>query len=476
MLSGISNLKVSNITCDSRAVRKGGLFIAVRGYDSDGHKFIKDAIRSGAKAIVCEKDFKCPKGVKKILVRDTRLAAPAMAADFYGHPSKKLKTVGVTGTNGKTTVTYLIESIIKQSGKEAGVIGTINYRMKDTLTPAKNTTPGPVELQSILAEMLKNGVRYAVMEVSSHSLDQHRVDGVRFDVAIFTNLTREHLDYHGTVGNYLKAKAAIFFALKENGIAVLNCDDEKIASLKRSIKKKVITYGVRKGALVRAIDIRLSMDRSRFTVSTPKGRLRINARLVGMHNVSNILSAIAAGIALGIRTSAIRKGIEAVSCVPGRLEDVCSGQPFRVLVDYAHTDDALFNVLNVLRQLAAPQKNIITVFGCGGNRDRSKRPRMGKVTCRFSDHVVITSDNPRFEDPNAIIDEIEAGIRGKFDNYTVEPDRRSAIEKALNMAGEGDIVIIAGKGHEDYQIVKGKVLPFDDRVVAREILSRVNSG
>lgn len=468
MIPRVRSLKVGSVTCDSRELLKGGLFIAVRGHDINGYKFIGDAINKGAKAIVAEEDFECPKEVRKILVKDTRLAASAIAADFYGNPSKKLKVVGVTGTNGKTTITYLVESIIKKSGKEAGVIGTINYRIKGAPIPAKNTTPGPLELQSILAEMLKKRLKFGVMEVSSHSLDQHRVDNVWFDVAIFANLTREHLDYHKTIDGYFKAKAILFKKLKEKGVAVLNNDDRKVVSLKRIIKNKVITYGVKKDAMVRATDIRLSLDGSRFSVGTPEGRIEVAAKLVGMHNVSNILAAIAAGIALGIKFSIIKKGVEAVSCVPGRLESVNLGQPFKILVDYAHTDDALFNVLNALRQLA--KKKIITVFGCGGNRDRSKRPRMGEVACRFSDRVIVTSDNPRFEDPHAIIKEIEAGIKGKFVNYDIEPDRRSAIEKALNMAEEGDIVVIAGKGHEDYQIVKGKFLPFDDRVVAAEIL------
>lgn len=473
IISFVKGAKLKGVTCDSREVQKGGLFVAVRGHDIDGHGFIGDAVRKGAKAIVAEKDFDCPGGVRKILVKDTRLAASAIAADFFGQPSKKLKMIGVTGTNGKTTITYLMESIIKENGKECGVIGTINYRLKGRLVPAKNTTPGPFELQPILAEMLKKGVRYAVMEVSSHSLEQHRVDDVWFDAAIFTNLTREHLDYHNTLESYFGAKASLFKKLKTKGTAVLNADDKKVLSLKRNMRNKVITYGVKKGAMVRAADIRLSLDGSRFMVDTPKGRIVIGTKLVGRHNVSNILAAIAAGIALGVKLSTIRKGIEAVSHVPGRLENVDVGQPFKVLVDYAHTDDALFNILSALRQVAG--KRVITVFGCGGNRDRSKRPRMGKVACRFSDHVIVTTDNPRFEDPRAIIGEIEAGIAGKFSNYIIEPDRSAAIEKALNSAVEGDIVVIAGKGHENYQIVRDRVLSFDDRVVAMRVLSRMEA-
>ena len=467
---GTRKINIRGAATDSRGVRKGGLFIAVKGHDLDGHKFIPKAIANGAKAVVCEDDFDCPENVVKILVKDSRLIAPQVAADIYGHPSEKLKMVGVTGTNGKTTITYLVESIVKASGSQAGVIGTINYRIKGKVVPAKNTTPGPMELQAMLADMVKRKVRYAVMEVSSHSLDQRRVDCVEFDAAIFTNLTSEHLDYHRTVDNYFRTKASIFKKLKRKGVAVINNDDRRVARLAKGIKNRVITYGINRASDVGAGDIRISIDGSSFTLRTPNGKTGIDTKLVGMHNVSNILAGAAAAIGLGIGLDAVKKGVEALECVPGRLEDVDSGRGFRVLVDYAHTEDALLNVLGLVRQVA--KRNIITVFGCGGNRDRSKRPRMGKVACRLSDRVIITSDNPRFEEPLGIIGEIEAGIRDNFSNYQIEPDRQSAIESALKIASEGDIVIIAGKGHEDYQIVKDKILPFDDRAVVREILGR----
>ena len=467
---GKRKMDISSVTTDSRSARKGGLFIAVKGYDIDGHKFIPDAIAGGAKVIVCEDDFDCPEGVEKILVKDSRAAVPVIAADFYGHPSRKLKMIGVTGTNGKTTITYLIENIVKASGAEAGVIGTINYRIKGHVIPAKNTTPGPMELQAMLAEMVKRKVRYAVMEVSSHSLDQGRVDCVEFDAAIFTNITSEHLDYHKTIDNYFKAKASLFGKLKKGGVAVLNNDDARVARLAGSIKGRVITYGIKRKSDMSADDIRISIDGSRFIANTPRGKIKIDTSLIGMHNISNILASVAAAIGLGIKLDAIKKGVEALSCVPGRLDYVNPGQGFKIFVDYAHTEDALLNVLNLVRQVA--RKNIITVFGCGGNRDRAKRPRMGEVACRLSNRVVITSDNPRFEDPLRIIGEIESGVKNDFSNYDIEPDRHSAIERALKLASEGDIVIIAGKGHENYQIVKGKALPFDDRVVVREILKK----
>lgn len=469
--AGISGLSIKSVSCDSRSVGPGGLFVAVRGYSQDGHKFIDTAIKNGAKVIVAEDDFIAPEGIVKILTNDTRSALVVIADNFYGHPSMKLKMVGITGTNGKTTITYIIESIVRSSGKHAGVIGTINYRLKGKVLPSKNTTPGPLELQAILSEMARGGIGYSVMEVSSHSLDQGRVDRVLFDVGIFTNITSDHMDYHKTKSNYFKAKKKLFNKLKKAGTAVLNADDRKVASLKRSLRKKVVTYGIKNKADVSARDVKLSMHGTSFTVRTSKGEFAIRTKLIGMHNVSNILASVAAALSLGIKKDAIVKGVEAVSSVPGRLEGVDAGQPFKVFVDYAHTEDALYNILSLLRRVA--RNRIVTVFGCGGNRDRTKRPLMGRVACEFSDHVIITSDNPRFEEPRSIIEEIELGVKGTFSNYDVVSDRREAIGKALRSAAKDDIVVIAGKGHEDYQIIKDKVMPFDDREVARNILKTI---
>ncbi|MDD5422112.1 MAG: UDP-N-acetylmuramoyl-L-alanyl-D-glutamate--2,6-diaminopimelate ligase [Candidatus Omnitrophica bacterium] len=464
----ISGLDIGKVACDSRSVDKGGLFVAVRGYSVNGSRYINEAVNKGAAVIVAEEDFNAPKKVKKILIYDTRSSLPIIAGNFYNHPSKKLKTIGVTGTNGKTTITYIMENIVKVGGKGAGVIGTVNYRMNKKVLPSKNTTPGPLELQSMLSDMMKCGLSHAVMEVSSHALDQNRVDCVSFDAGIFTNITREHLDYHKTVDNYFKAKSKLFDRLKDDGAAILNSDDRKVASLRSAIKNRVVTYGIKKDADVIAKDIGLSLNGSVFTARTPKGNLKVRSKLMGMHNISNILAAVAASLALGIDPDAIIKGVESTISVPGRLEPVDEGQPFKVLVDYAHTEDALSNVLSLLKK-TAPEK-IITVFGCGGNRDAQKRPFMGRVACRLSDYVVITSDNPRFEEPSAIIGEIEEGVKKEFENYDVIVDRRKAIEKAIRKASAGDIVIIAGKGHENCQIVKDKVYPFDDREIAREIL------
>jgi UDP-N-acetylmuramyl-tripeptide synthetase len=464
----ISCLDIGNVTCDSRMAGKGDLFIAVRGHSLNGAHFINEAAKKGARVIIAEEDFEPVNGVSKILVHDTRASLPVIAGNFYGHASKKLKTVGVTGTNGKTTITYILENIINRSGGGTGVIGTINYRLKSRTVPSKNTTPGPIELESMLAEMIEGGLSHAVMEVSSHALDQNRVGGISFDVGIFTNLSGEHLDYHATIENYFRAKVRLFDHLKENGTAILNADDKRVLSLRSSVKSNVITYGVKKEADVKAEDITTSLEGSSLKARTPKGDMAISTRLVGIHNISNILASIAASIALGIDAKSIIDGVAAASSVPGRMERVDAGQPFKVFVDYAHTEDALLNILSLLRKTDA--NRIITVFGCGGNRDKLKRPLMGRAACRLSDHVVITSDNPRFEEPQAIIKDIEKGVNKEFTNYDIVIDRRKAIERALKLASHGDIVVIAGKGHENYQIVKDKVLNFDDRKIAREVM------
>jgi UDP-N-acetylmuramyl-tripeptide synthetase len=340
--------------------------------------------------------------------------------------------------------------------------------MMGKVMPSGNTTPGPVKLLSMLSEMVKKGAGSVIMEVSSHSLDQHRVDGVSFDSAIFTNISSEHLDYHKTIDDYFKAKRLIFKRLKESGVAVINNDDKRVASLRRSIGKKVVTYGVRNKADITAKDIELSVHGSSFKVVTPETEFEAVTRLIGMHNISNILAGVAATSSIGLEPAYIKKGIESMVCVPGRLEPVGPGGRFRIFVDYAHTPDALFSVLRLLRDVAT--KDIITVFGCGGNRDRTKRPVMGRVACELSDRVIITSDNPRFEEPGDIIDEIEDGIRDTFSNYEIITDRRDAIAKALKMARKDSVVIIAGKGHENYQIIKDRTMPFDDRLVVRDML------
>lgn len=469
--SGPKKAEILRVVDDSRKVSAGDLFIAMKGYSVDASEFIGHAISSGAKAVVSEKDFMCPPDVAKIIVTSTRCAVSAIADNFYGHPSGKLKVVGVTGTNGKTTITYLLESIIEAYGRHAGVIGTISHRIMGNATPAANTTPGALSLQGMLAEIVRLKAGYAVMEVSSHSLDQGRVDNVMFDIGIFTNLTSDHLDYHKTRAKYFAAKKLLFGKLKRGGCAVINNDDKKVAALKRTLKCRVTSYGIAGNADVAAADISLSMDGSSFNVKTPDGGFGVRSGLVGMHNVSNILAAVAAAIELEIPAKYIIKGIASMKRVPGRLEAVEHGQSFKIFVDFAHTEDALVNVLRLLKDVA--KGRIFTVFGCGGDRDKTKRPLMGRAACEYSDHVIVTSDNPRFEEPEHIISQIESGIKRLFSNYELITDREKAIEKALVSARKDDIILIAGKGHEGFQIIKDRRIPFDDREKALSILERL---
>lgn len=466
----VERVFIRNISCDSKKVMKGDLFVAVKGHSFDGHNFIGNAARRGARVIVAEKDFKSHGDILKIMTPDTYKALPRLAGNFYDHPSSKMTMVGVTGTNGKTTITYLLESIFLAAHRKPGVIGTINYRFGGRTLEAKNTTPGPFELQSLLASMKRSGVDTVSMEVSSHSLDQGRVEGILFDYAVFTNVTRDHLDYHKTIARYFQAKAKLLGMVKKEGTAILNNDDRKIAQLKAKAASRVLTYGVHNRADIKAEGLAISQNGSLFRIVTPEYSIGMTSHLIGEHNISNILGAVTVAYSEGISKDVIKEGVESFGSVPGRLESINEGQPFKVFVDFAHTDDALVNVLSSLKGIAGGK--IITVFGCGGNRDKTKRPLMGSAACAFSDEVFITSDNPRFEKPLDIIRDIEAGIKGKFRNYHILPDRRSAIRKAIESSAKGDIVLIAGKGHEKYQIIGKRIVPFDDCEVARSVLKR----
>ncbi len=458
------DIEITGVACDSKAVKQGYLFIAVTGTNADGHKFINEALERGAVAVVAEKETTLPNEIVYVLVRDSRTALAKIAGQFYGRPSENLACVGITGTNGKTTISYLIDSIISAAGHKAGLIGTINYRTGKRVIPATNTTPGPIELCNLMNEMVRNGEDYLVMEVSSHSLDQRRVDGVVFHAAIFTNLTGDHLDYHKTLEEYFDAKAKLFEGLADNSYGVINFDDEWGKKLLKRCKGKAVTYGTRLVADFLASDIDLSLNGTKFVINAPGGKIEIKSKLIGMHNVYNITASAAAGISLGFSPDAVKRGIEKLTAVPGRLEAIDCGQPFKIFVDYAHTDDAIYNVLTALKPLI--RKRVIIVFGCGGDRDRTKRPRMGRVASKLADFAIVTSDNPRSEDPQAIADEIVAGIESK--NYKVILDRASAIKEALSVAREGDCVLIAGKGHEPYQFLKDAVIAFDDREIARK--------
>jgi UDP-N-acetylmuramoyl-L-alanyl-D-glutamate--2,6-diaminopimelate ligase len=464
---------ITSIATSSKDVKRGGLFVAIEGFMNDGHKFLEEAFRKGARAALVSKEAPAARGRRNIIpVADTRKALSAAAKNFYGSPSERLKVIGITGTNGKTTISLLIESIFKSAGIPCGVIGTIDYRFGKRAVPAARTTPDALRINELLDSMLKNGMKAAVMEVSSHALDQKRVDDIFFDAAIFTNLTHEHLDYHGTLKRYFASKAKIFSRLKKGGTAIINIDDARIKRLRRALKHKKITYGLGQEADVSADVKGMGLDGSTFLVKiNGKGAFSVDTKLIGAHNISNILAASAAGLSRGIDPGAIKRGIEGVKSVRGRLESVDSAKGFRVFVDYAHTHNALERVLRFLNRIN--HGNIITVFGSGGERDKGKRPLMGRVAQKFSDFVVITNDNSRGEDPREIARGIISGMNKRKRNYVAILDRRKAIERALKKAGRGDIVLIAGKGHETELIVGDKTTAFDDRKVAEQILKRL---
>jgi len=471
-------LEIQGLHYDSRSVRPGGLFFALRGGAADGHRFIEAAVNAGAAAVVVEDAGVVPVGVPYLQVADARQAMAAMADLFYGRPTAGIPVVGITGTNGKTTTTYLIEGVLAQAGIPAAVLGTVSYRFGSTVLPAQHTTPESVELQQVLRELVDMGAKGAVMEVSSHALHQHRVDSCRFSVGIFTNLTRDHLDYHHDMESYYTTKERLFSELLPAGTgrAVANIDDPYGERIARAANCPVIRYGLSAGADVSARNPVFSIDGIVAEIVTPAGDFRLNSRLMGQFNLSNLLAAVATGIAMNIPLEVIRAGLESHIPVPGRLERVENGRGVALLVDYAHTGDALENVLKTIVQVGP--KRVITLFGCGGDRDRGKRPIMGEIAVRYSDLAIITSDNPRTEEPEAIIADIKSGLQqvtvpeftladlqsgipGK--GYVTVVDRREAIRLAVRLSAPGDIVVLAGKGHEDYQIV-GKVKHhFDDR-------------
>lgn len=474
----IKDMEIEGITDYSKQCKTGFVFVAVTGINQDGNIFIKEAIERGAKVIIYNRSFSLDETVSKnknitfIGVENTREILAKLANNFYRYPSSKIKVLGVTGTNGKTTTTYIIESILNTSGFRTGVIGTINYHFGQRVIPALNTTPGAIQIQELLFNMVKENIDYAIMEVSSHGLDQGRVDEIDFKAGIFTNITVEHLDYHKNFGNYFNAKAKLFEKLNSSSWAIVNIDDPYGKEIILRTSAKTITYGINNPADVEAYKISLRIDGTKFWANTPYGNMEIITNLLGMHNIYNILAGISLGIAEAIPLEKIKEGIEKISYVSGRLEPVDVGQPFKVFVDYAHTDDALRNVLSCLRSLS--QGKIIVVFGCGGDRCKEKRPLMGKVASELADFVFLTTDNPRSEEPEAIIRDIKKGFPAGFNQYRIVLDRYAAIKEAISMAEDKDVVIIAGKGHEPYQVFKNVTIPFDDRIVAREIILENN--
>lgn len=470
---GISDLPIAAVAYNSRNVVRGALFFAIRGEKTDGNLFVADAIARGATAICSEMpptDAALSEHIAWVRVTDARKALALASANFYRRPSESLRLIGITGTNGKTTTSYLVDSILRAAGHTPGLFGTISYRTPRATVDASTTTPESLDLQRFLGEVRDSGGDAAVMEASSHALAMDRLWGLHFDAAIFSNLTRDHLDYHKTFEDYFAAKRRLFEGVGNGkaAVGVTNTDDPYGKQL-CGAAAKTITYGLTNGAQIIAKNYEIAFAGLKFTVQTPAGKIDVESPLMGKINVYNILAAVGAGIALEIPNQTIAQGIAALKSVPGRFERVDCGQPFLVIVDYAHTDDALKNLLATAKEISRGGR-IITLFGCGGDRDRLKRPLMGEAAGRASDFVILTSDNPRSEDPLLIINDALVGLQRTRTPYKVEADREKALAIALDEARAGDIVLLAGKGHETYQVLKDRTIDFDDRKMAANIL------
>ena len=467
-----ADVSISGIDHDSRKIEAGNLFVCMEGAHFDGHKFISQAVERGAVAILTtRKDFTTTEKISVLRVPDMLSALAVIVPYFYEYPSRQMRVIGITGTNGKTTTSYLLREIFSCAGFKVGLIGTIQTLIGEESYPVRNTTPNVIDLQKLLLEMLNKKVEVVVMEVSSHALAENRVAGVEFDTAIFTNLTQDHLDFHGTMENYLRAKAKLFDMVsrrgrKQNKTAIINIDDAAGGEILKHCLCEKITYGLKNSADLRGAEINLRSDGMNLSL-TPCS-LSLNLHLTGIFNVYNVLAAVGAATAEKISPETIKIALENFKSVPGRFERIFSDKPFEVIVDYAHTPDGIKNVLETARQIV--QGKIIAVAGCGGDRDHKKRPIMGKIASELSDKVILTSDNPRTENPEKILDDMETGIDKK--NYERVTDRRAAIFKAIELAGAGDIVLILGKGHETYQILKDKTIHFDDREIAREAIEK----
>ena len=462
----LNDVEITAVTCDSRQVVNGCAFVCIDGVVMDGHKFANEAMIKGAAVIVAEKDLGL---ANQIIVPDTRIAFAEMSANWFKNPAKQLKVIGVTGTNGKTSVSYMIKQVLEECGKKVGLIGTIQNVIAGEVIPSKNTTPSSYELNSMFSLMVSAGCEYCVMEVSSHALEQQRVYGVDFDVAIFTNLTQDHLDYHITMENYMNAKKKLFYNAKT---AILNMDDSYYPAFREGINCKTVTYSAKNDdADYTAKDIRLKPDGTEYLFSGIGKLQRIKTMIGGKFTPSNTMAAAAAALELGIDLETVAVAISKMTGVKGRAEVVPTGRDFTVIIDYAHTPDGLENIL---KTFADCEKNrLITVFGCGGDRDKTKRPKMGAIAAEYSDYVIVTSDNPRTEDPMAIIDDILAGLNDTKTKYEVIENRIDAINKAIQMADKDDIIVLAGKGHETYQILKSGTIHLDEREVVAEALKNL---
>lgn len=474
-VKGDPEAEVTGVSYDSREVKPGHLFVCVEGFNWDGHDFAEQALQNGARVLMVQREIPVAgPGVTVIRVKDSRKAMAAVGHVFYDFPSQKLKVIGVTGTNGKTTTTYLIKSVLESAGHSVGLMGTIAIRIGDKEIPALRTTPESLDLHRLFAEMVEDGIQYAVMEVSSHSLDLDRVGYVDFDYGIFTNLTRDHLDFHGNMKNYLDAKIKLFKSTDK--FNVINADDPSSDTILERIKNSptpAVTYGIKTRADFSARDIQLDATGVKYNLAWKGKNIPIEVRIPGIISVYNSLAAAAALLCEGISPEHVQRGLKEVEGVRGRSETIDTGKGFSVIIDYAHTPDGLENILSTIRGYA--KGRIITLFGCGGNRDREKRPMMGEIAGRLSDFVIITSDNPRKEEPHQIIDEILPGVEKTGCSYICIVDRREAIEYALEMAGKDDIVVLAGKGHETYQELEDYKIEFDERKIVAGILERMGN-
>ncbi|MBI1870327.1 MAG: UDP-N-acetylmuramoyl-L-alanyl-D-glutamate--2,6-diaminopimelate ligase [Chlamydiae bacterium] len=469
-VSGNLDQEISGISYDSRKISPGDLFVAWQGTYSDGISFVEEALSRGVVAFCLENEWKgassTTDSIPRVRVKDARSSLADLAKAFYRNPTQALQTIGVTGTNGKTTVSFLIESILRSSGIRCGLLGTVLYKIDERFMVADRTTPESLDIQKFAHDMVNSGCSSLVMEVSSHALEQGRVRGINFDAALFTNLTQDHLDYHKNFENYFRAKARLFENLKRDAVAVINEDDFYGKRLSHLTSGRIVSYGFSPERMVWARNIVLNSEKSVFEIVFPEGVIKLSLSILGRFNVTNALAAFAGTWALGVDPEKIKEGLEALDQVPGRMQFVPIPLPFQVMVDYAHTEDALKNVLSTLRPLV--KGRLITVFGCGGDRDSDKRPKMGRVAALFSDQVVITSDNPRSEDPSFIALQIEEGVKEYQKPFKRILDRREAIEFAMSEAQEGDLILIAGKGHEKFQETGRVRIPFDDVVVAEQ--------
>lgn len=463
----LGEYEINMIQMDHRKIQAGDLFVCIKGFTVDGHDFAEQAIENGAQIIIAEKEMGVT--VPTIIVADTSRSLAMIAAKFFQYPSEKLPLIGITGTNGKTTTSYLLEAIFSHYGHKTGLIGTIQMKIGDQSFPVNNTTPDSLLLQKTFKQMVDESVDIAMMEVSSHALDMGRVNGTDFDVAVYTNLSQDHLDYHKDMDDYAQAKSLLFSQLGNNyrdqnkKYAIINEDDSYRDSFKRSTAQHVLTYGCEQTADIMATNINLGVIKTSFTLETPVGKIEITSHLIGLFNVYNMLAASSVAIAFGVPLTVIKEALEGMHGVDGRFEQVVEGQGFGVIVDYAHTPDSLENVLQTIREFST--QKVYVVVGCGGDRDRAKRPLMANMALKYADKALFTADNPRTEDPDAILEDMTKDLEQR--HYEVIPDRKEAIQHAIQLANDDDIILIAGKGHETYQEINRVKYDFDDRKIAR---------